>query len=244
MNSLFYQVSWGTGCYISSNYNITDSRGGNNRFTIYAYGDPIEPKMLKNKLFRCRNLISVINCTYLGKNRDSMPAEHLSVACNVVNDASKELVVIDDLVLDMDDSSTVDFLKSLPLVISSEIRKKFGVDDNIVICLFVNDEELSYLKKNEIWGSSCTTNTIVLNGLYSMSEKEFCSLLKSIRDDNNLVIKSNGLASNEYIKYVRSKGFCYEDDCQLGYDAEGVYNLLFNELGWAKNKNFYIHHLS
>lgn len=173
-----------------------------------------------------------------------MPAEHLSIACNVVNDASKKLVVIDDLVLDMDDSSTVDFLKSLPLVISSEIRKKFGVDDNIVICLFVNDEELSYLKKNEIWGSSCTTNTIVLNGLYSMSEKDFCSLLNSIRDNNNLVIKSNGLESNEYIKYVSDKGFCYEDDCYLGYDAEDVYDLLFNELGWAKDKSFSICHIS
>ena len=77
-----------------------------------------------------------------------------------------------------------------------------------------------------------------------MSEKDFCSLLNSIRDNNNLVIKSNGLDSNEYIKYVSGKGFCYEDDCHLGYNAEDVYNLLFNELGWAKGKSFYVHHLS
>ena len=77
-----------------------------------------------------------------------------------------------------------------------------------------------------------------------MKEKDFCKLLDFLKDNDDMVVISNGLASDEYIKYEKGKGFLYEDNCFIGIHAEDVYNLLFNELGWAKDKKFYICHIS
>lgn len=44
-----------------------------------------------------------------------------------------------------------------------------------------------------------------------MKKEDFCKLLDFLRDNDDMVVISNGLASNEYIKYERGKGFLYED---------------------------------
>ncbi len=172
METLYYQTSFGVGSYVtdagevkSCNHDFPErlKEDGNKEFTIFAFGHDINPEEAKSPLFRCRNMIAVLNCFYVGKDRGNMRAGHLDTACSFTdklfnNCKSKELVVIQGLGIDADDEDARNLFKSLYSIVCNETKKQFNATDDIVVCLFVNDEDMKYIKELDSWGSAFNIN--------------------------------------------------------------------------------------
>lgn len=52
-------------------------------------------------------------------------------------------------------------------------------------------------------------------------------------------LKSDGLESGEYIKWVNGKGICYEDGCLIGENHHSAF-IRLNRLEWTHKYKFYI----
>lgn len=166
MGVLYYQTSLGVGNYVNDEGDIMSCnndlpkrlKDDNKEFTIFTFGHDINPKDAKSPLFRCRNMIAVLNCFYVGKDRGNMRAGHLDTACSLTdklfnNCKSKELVVVQGLGIDADDEDAKNLFESLYSIVYTETKKLFNATD-IVICLFVNDSAMKYIKGLNSLGSA------------------------------------------------------------------------------------------
>ena len=134
MSSLYFTTSFGSGKSIVKNI-VTKFPGTtidlgeglqDTSFSTLVFGDAINPKDAKSKLFLCRDLISNIYGSYIGKYRGNVSSRHIDVACGVVDSwfgglDKKEVVIIDNTSFDCSDTEIDNVIANLYLIISSEI---------------------------------------------------------------------------------------------------------------------------
>ena len=168
MKNLYYQTSYGVGNLVmkdgvfpcNHDYPEDLQKEGENEFTIYTFGHDINPEDAKSPLFRCRDLIATIHGTYIGKRRELLRACHYETACTLADEcfsSVKELVVVDMCVDESTDKENLRSLYSnLYRIVTAEVKKQYKVSEDIVIGLFVNNDELRLIKELKEWGSART----------------------------------------------------------------------------------------
>ena len=57
--------------------------------------------------------------------------------------------------------------------------------------------------------------------------------------NENKILKSDGLSDDEYMHYIPGLGICYEDDCVIGSDYHVAF-IVLNSMEWTHNHKFYI----
>ena len=72
----------------------------------------------------------------------------------------------------------------------------------------------------------------------NMNKTNLLDGLRDLKKDSTLVLKSDGLAEDEYICYIPGKGYYYEDGCKIGETPLEVLEVLMPQ-GWASTHNWY-----
>lgn len=166
MSNLYYHASYGAGSEVidgevlKADRNLPEShRIWNDReFTLFIFGDAVEPSKAKSPLFPCRDLIANLHCTYVGRDRENLPSGHLADACECANTLNfgekKEVIVIDGTV----DTKADDFdelLSDIFSIISKEAETHFNSSLDIVVYWYFSEDDYTKVKKSNIsWGSS------------------------------------------------------------------------------------------
>lgn len=169
MKNLYYQTSVGVGKIVTDDdikpcdYDLPENakERGKNDFTVYVFGHDVKPSESKNPLFPCRDLISVLNCNYIGTDRINVVSDCHSCACSLVdkvlkNPQNKELVVIHDFKFDADDKEIEALLSNMYGIVQSEVDQYFNSKSSVVICIFTDKVYLEKIKSADKWGSSYT----------------------------------------------------------------------------------------
>lgn len=162
MSNLYCRVSYGAGTTIvdgkveklPKELEESTKRG----FNIQVFGDVINPKKAMSPFFKCRNLVAVIGCEYIGTGRDSksVRAAHVSEACHKVDSLSGEiqdLVMLNNFTYDSSSKELSEVLKYLYEIIVNETKKTFNSSDNITIYWDLNDEEIEMIKNQKEWSN-------------------------------------------------------------------------------------------
>lgn len=170
MNDLYFEVSRGVGNIVRNNVVKPCNFGISERFrhedentlTVYVYGHAIHPNEVKSPLARTRNMVAKICCHFVGLNREFREA-NLDNACSIVDNAfdgkpQRNIIVIQNLLLDTEEMNDIDeLLGSLYAIVADSAKDFDGFDNkNLVICMYVNQEELKFIEERNKWGSSYT----------------------------------------------------------------------------------------
>lgn len=168
MRDLYYEVTKGAGHIVRNgdarpcNFDLPErfKREDENDFTIYVYGHAINPNEAKSPLARTRNMIAKVCCHFVGLNRE-FREESLDNACAVVDGAfegkpQRSIIVIKNLLLDTEEMDDIDELLGSLYSIIVDTAGSFDDFDykNLVICMYVNQEELKLIKERNKWGSA------------------------------------------------------------------------------------------
>lgn len=167
MRDLYFEVAKGTGSIVRDGVTRpckpeSFKQEDENDFTIYVYGHVIHPNEAKSPLARTRNMFAKVCCHFVGLNREFEEAS-LDNACSIVDNAfegkpQRNIIVIQNLLIDTEEMDDVDeLLGSLYAIVVDSAE---GFDDfdnkNLVICMYVNLEELKLIKERNKWGSAYT----------------------------------------------------------------------------------------
>ena len=170
MRDLYFEVAKGVGNIVRDgvvkpcNFDLPErfKQEDENDFTIYVYGHVIRPNEAKSPLARTRNMVAKVCCHFVGLNREFREAS-LDNACSIVDNAfagkpQRNIIVIHNLLLDTEEMDDVDeLLGSLYAIVADSARDFDGFDSkNLVICMYVNPEELKLIKERNKWGSAYT----------------------------------------------------------------------------------------
>ena len=168
MRDLYFEVAKGVGNIVRNdvvrpcNFDLPKrfKQEDENDFTIYVYGHAIHPNEAKSPLARTRNMFAKICCHFVGLNREFREAS-LDNACSVVDETfsgkpQRSIIVIQNLLLDAEEMDDIDELLGSLYAMVIDIAEDFnGFDNkNVVICMYVNKEELKLIKERNKWGSA------------------------------------------------------------------------------------------
>lgn len=117
-------------------------------FFIQIFGKPIMPKDAISPLFKVRNLVMNVSCTFVGTERDNSREAHISEACHRTKDINKQLVVINCISFDNRCEEIADAIDNLYEIINHEAKKSFGVVEDTVVYWELSDDEFELLKKH------------------------------------------------------------------------------------------------
>lgn len=175
MSNLYYTVSYGAGTSII-NGKVEElpkelKKAVEKGLNIQVFGDVIHPNNAKSPFFKCRNLLAVIGCEYIGTDRDdkSIREAHVSEACNIVdslgNGKVKDLVIVNYITFDKSNEELSEALKYLYEIVTSATKEKFNSSDNVTVYWDLNDEEKKLVEVQKEWNSSVhldTDNYVIL----------------------------------------------------------------------------------
>lgn len=170
MRDLYFEVAKGVGNIVRDgvvrpcNFDLPErfKQEDENDFTIYVYGHAIHPNEANSPLARTRNMLAKVCCHFVGLNREFRES-NLDNACSIVDNAfegksQRSIIVIQNLLLDTEEIDDVDeLLGSLYAIVAGSAESFDGFDNkNLVICMYVNQEELKLIKERDKWGSAYT----------------------------------------------------------------------------------------
>lgn len=179
MRDLYFEVAKGVGNIVRNdvvrpcNFDLPErfKQEDENDFTIYVYGHAIHPNEAKSPLSRTRNMFAKVCCHFVGLNREFREAS-LDNACSIVDETfsgkpQRNIIVIQNLLLDTEEMDDIDeLLGSLYAIVIDTAEGFNGFDNkNVVICMYVNQEELKLIKERNKWGSAYTIdeeNSIIM----------------------------------------------------------------------------------
>ena len=171
MRDLYFEVAKGIGNIVRDgvarpfNFDLPErfKQEDENDFTIYVYGHNIHHlNEAKSPLARTRNMFARVCCHFVGLNREFRESS-LDDACSIVDNVfegkpQRNIIVVRNLLLDTEEMDDIDeLLGSLYAIVVDSARDFDGFDSkNLVICMYVNPEELKLIKERNKWGSSYT----------------------------------------------------------------------------------------
>ena len=170
MKDLYFEVVRGVGNFVKDGvvspydfYLPEDLKESNkNEFSLYVYGQVINPKNAKSHFSKSRDLISKIHFHFAGFNRKFREA-HLNNACSVVDKIfgdkpQSSIIVIDDFILAKDEDENIDLLLSslYNIIMSTTLNYGYAFSPYTVICIYVNKEQLQFIKKRDKLGGDYT----------------------------------------------------------------------------------------
>lgn len=162
MKDLYYQISLGTGNFIKDSGIVPcifgqSAEEARKEFHIFIYGGLVHPSEAKNPLFSCRNLISCVAGQFLGKDRDSVRAAHLSEALYYATKELKhpentDIIVLDGIKFDCEENEFKSVISSLFSILSQEAVTNYNTNGDIAVYCYLDTDEDFELAKECDWG--------------------------------------------------------------------------------------------
>lgn len=169
MSNLYFKSSFGAGAIVTNGQvknalsDLPDKYRDryNKEFSILVFGEGVDPRTAKSKVFPCRNLIANIVCTFISDSDSCLyekcVSDSVEAVKSVSNNDSFSLVMIRDILFDATEDETRDIFSNLYSMIESVVKDNFSINKDLVISLDCDEELHSTLKKVQPkWYNPCS----------------------------------------------------------------------------------------
>ena len=168
MSNLYFKASFGAGAIVTNGQvknalsDLPDKYRDryNKEFSILVFGDGVDPRTAKSKVFPCRNLIANIVCTFINDSDscfyEKCVSDSVEAVKSVSNNDSFSLVMVRDILFDATEDETRDIFSNLYSMIGSVVKDNFNTNKDLVVHLDCDKELYNTLKKVQPkWYNPC-----------------------------------------------------------------------------------------